>query len=87
MPIVQRHINYPLSYADPKFYSQSQPSEMLADMHFSSMVGVLNQLGFLSSHAASIFKVLSKFRQIHTYMLAMSDFFLFPLFFSSSSTS
>jgi len=59
MPIVQRHINYPLSYPDPKFYVQSAPAEMLGDMHFSAMVGVLNQLGHLSSHAASIFKDLT----------------------------
>jgi hypothetical protein len=44
MPIIQRHISYPLDYPDPKFYETSAPNEMLGDMHFSSMVGVLNQV-------------------------------------------
>ena len=44
MPFVQRQITYPLDSVDPKFYQQSPPNEMLGDMYFSSMVGVLNQV-------------------------------------------
>jgi|AntAceMinimDraft_5_1070358.scaffolds.fasta_scaffold112760_2 hypothetical protein len=49
MPIVQRQIEHPLAYPNPKMYVQSPPHEMLQDIHFASMVGVLNQVFLRSS--------------------------------------
>jgi hypothetical protein len=49
MPIVQRQIEHPLAYPNPKMYVQSPPHEMLQDIHFASMVGVLNQVFIRSS--------------------------------------
>eukprot|EP00616_Rhizochromulina_sp_CCMP1243_P000867 CAMPEP_0118974316 /NCGR_PEP_ID=MMETSP1173-20130426/11182_1 /TAXON_ID=1034831 /ORGANISM="Rhizochromulina marina cf, Strain CCMP1243" /LENGTH=539 /DNA_ID=CAMNT_0006924033 /DNA_START=77 /DNA_END=1693 /DNA_ORIENTATION=+ len=55
MPLIQRHIAYPLSYPNEAIYKNSPAQDMLADTHFGSMVGVLNQLGYLSTFASSIF--------------------------------
>jgi len=50
MPIVQRKIEHPLAYPSPKMYVQSPPHEMLQDIHFASMVGVLNQVHYFNAH-------------------------------------
>lgn len=60
MPLVQRKISHPLEYPDPKLYVQSPPHEILADVHFASMVGVLKQVTDIMAVTVHIQDIMSR---------------------------